>query len=279
MGMTGTPMPPLIYGTAWKQDRTAMLVAQALRAGFRGIDTACQPKHYDEAGVGDGLQSAFTEVGLRREDVYLQTKFTPINGQDLHRVPYDPGASLADQVRQSCTVSLSNLRTSCLDGLILHSPLATDRDLTTVWSAMEALHDQGRTRRLGISNCYDLQRLIALYHKARIKPTIVQNRFHADSGFDREIRAFCREHGLAYQSFWTLTANPQLLSHPMLRDLAHQFNVEPAQILFRCLTQIGVTPLTGTTSMAHMQADLAIFDFTLSDDDCAQVVSLFEPRA
>jgi diketogulonate reductase-like aldo/keto reductase len=147
----------------------------------------------------------------------------------------------------------------------LFSALAAERDLMMVWEAMEALHDQGKAGQLGISNCYDLHRLVALHRQARIKPSIVQNRFHAETGFDRDIRAFCREHGIAYQSFWTLTANPQLLSHARLRDLARQYGVEPAQILFRCLTQIGVTPLIGTTSMAHMQADLAIFDFTLSE--------------
>jgi diketogulonate reductase-like aldo/keto reductase len=85
---------------------------------------------------------------------------------------------------------------------------------------------------------------------------------------------FC---GIAYQSFWTLTANPQLLSHARLRDLARQYGVEPAQILFRCLTQIGVTPLIGTTSLVHMQVDLAIFAFALSEAQCAQVLALFEP--
>jgi diketogulonate reductase-like aldo/keto reductase len=276
--VSGVPMPPLIYGTAWKKERTATLVVQALRAGFRGIDTACQPRHYDEAGVGAGLQAAYAELGLRREDLYVQTKFTPIGGQDPNRVPYDPRASLAEQVAQSCAVSLLNLHTNWLDGLILHSPLAADRDLMMVWEAMETLHAAGKARRLGISNCYDLQRLMALLRNAHVKPTIVQNRFHADTGFDRGIRAFCHENGLAYQSFWTLTANPHLLSHPVLRKLARQHNVEPAQILFRCLTQIGVTPLTGTTSITHMEADLAIFDFTLDEQACAQVASLFTPQ-
>jgi diketogulonate reductase-like aldo/keto reductase len=275
---TATPMPPLIYGTAWKKERTATLVAEALRAGFRGIDTACQPKHYDEVGVGAGVHSALSVLGLRRDEIYLQTKFTPIGGQDPRRVPYDPAATLSEQVAQSCAASLANLQTEWLDGLVLHSPLAAEQDMRAVWAAMEALHDERRALRLGISNCYDLRRLAALHQWARIKPSIVQNRFYADTGYDREIRAFCRDNALAYQSFWTLTANPHLLSHPTLLALAIRYSVETPQILFRCLTQIGVTPLTGTTSSAHMHADLAIFDFTLEDHECAQVVALFEAR-
>ena len=80
---TASP-PPILYGTAWKRERTCELVLAALRAGFRGIDTACQPKHYDEAAVGAALETS----GLRRADLYVQTKYTPLAGQDPDRLPY-----------------------------------------------------------------------------------------------------------------------------------------------------------------------------------------------
>ncbi|MFX8680966.1 hypothetical protein ABTM69_20165, partial [Acinetobacter baumannii] len=84
-------MPGILYGTAWTKERTAALVTQALQLGFRGIDTACQPRHYHEPGVGDAV-AAFLDAGGRREDLYLQTKFTPLGGQDPQRIPYDPQA-------------------------------------------------------------------------------------------------------------------------------------------------------------------------------------------
>jgi diketogulonate reductase-like aldo/keto reductase len=84
---SGIHLPDLIYGTAWKKERTVALVEQALTLGFRGIDTAGQPKHYDEAGVGLGLAQAM-KAGLHREDIYVQTKFTPLDGQDPQRIPY-----------------------------------------------------------------------------------------------------------------------------------------------------------------------------------------------
>lgn len=69
--------PFLVYGTAWKKERTAELVSQAVHAGFRFIDTACQPRHYNESGVGEGWSTAAQELGLGRDEFYLQTKFTP----------------------------------------------------------------------------------------------------------------------------------------------------------------------------------------------------------
>src|SRR6185437_14453128 len=101
----GVVTPRLLYGTAWKKAETARLVTLALQEGFRGIDTACQPRHYDEPGVGAGIEAAVGEA-LSRSDLYLQTKFTPIRGQDPARVPYDPHAPLAAQVTQSFAASL-----------------------------------------------------------------------------------------------------------------------------------------------------------------------------
>src|SRR5574343_512119 len=109
LSAAGVEMPRIIYGTAWKKQATASLVELALRTGFRGIDTACQPKHYDERGVGDGIAAAIQAGVLTREQLYLQTKFTPLNGQDPQNIPYDAMADLAEQVRQSFQASLNNL--------------------------------------------------------------------------------------------------------------------------------------------------------------------------
>jgi len=270
----GSRIPPLLYGTAWKKENTAALVQRALSFGFSGIDTACQPKHYDEAGVGAGV-AAYMGRGVQREELYMQTKFTPVDGQDPARIPYDPGGSLAQQVQQSGNVSLENLRTSYLDCLLLHSPLASFDETLQVWRAMESLVDSGVVKELGISNCYDVATLSALYGAARIKPLMVQNRFYEKTGFDRKVRAFCVQHQLFYQSFWTLTANPKLLAHPSLVALAQRYAVTAEQMLFRCLTQCGIIVLTGTTSEAHMRQDLAIFDFELKEQELKKLTQLF----
>jgi diketogulonate reductase-like aldo/keto reductase len=267
-------MPPIIYGTAWKKEQTEALVLQALRAGFRGIDTACQPKHYHEPGVGAALSVWFREAGSNREALYVQTKFTSVSGQDPQRIPYDPQASVPDQIAQSFAVSLKNLQTSWLDALVLHSPFPSDAQTLDAWRAMEALVDAGGVKRLGISNCYSLKTLQTLHGASRVKPSIVQNRFYAETDYDSDIRSFCLKQGIAYQSFWTLTANPQLLGDETVRLLSLKYQRTPAQVLFRYLTQVGVTPLTGTKSPAHLREDLSIFEFVLSETEVRAMTAL-----
>ena len=266
--------PGIIYGTAWKKERTDRLVTKAIERGFRGLDTAGQPKHYNEAGVGAAL-SACLRQGLTRADLYVQTKFTSLSGQDPRQIPYDPSARLEEQVAQSFRSSLRNLQTDYVDCYILHSPMPNPTHTAVVWQAMEVVADAGGARGLGISNCYSVSVLEALHRSAKIKPAVVQNRFCADTGYDREIRAFCGQHALIYQSFWTLTANPHILAHRTVTTLAARYSRTPAQILFRYLTQSGVVPLTGTTSEAHMREDLAIFEWSLSAQECAAMAALF----
>lgn len=265
------PMPPIVYGTAWKREETAALVATALARGFRGVDTAAQPRHYDEAGAGAGLR----EHGAA-DAIWVQTKFTSVSGQDPARIPYDPDAPLATQVEQSFAASQRNLGRTKLDALILHGPLRRREDTRAVWAAFESLADRGLVRRLGISNCYEPELLAWLHADATIKPTIVQNRFYADTGYDREIRAFCAANGLTYQSFWTLTANPRLLADAAVTRVARAHGRTPAQILFRWLSHEGVVPLTGTRSIEHMDADLAIGAFELAAAERAAIAALLE---
>lgn len=259
----GVRMPRILYGTAWKRSETQQLVALALQEGFRGIDTACQPRHYDEAGVGAGIAAALGKH-LQRADLYLQTKFTSVSGQDPARIPYEPSAPLPEQVAQSFAASLRNLRTNYLDGLILHSPFASSPVTLQAWRAMESLVERGGVRQLGISNCYQLEQLRELCRGARIQPAVLQNRFYADTGYDVELRSYCAGEGIIYQSFWTLTANPQLLDAPAVRSAARQHACEPPQILFRYLMESGVVPLTGTRSRQHMRDDLQVLEWELT---------------
>jgi diketogulonate reductase-like aldo/keto reductase len=266
-------VPRIIYGTAWKKAATEKLVNLAIQNGFRGIDTACQPKHYDEAGVGASV-AASARKGLARSDLYLQTKFTSLSGQDPGRIPYDPKAPLPDQVAESIAASLKNLQTDYLDCVLLHSPMPTMALTLSVWSTLEFYVESGQIRQLGISNCYRLADLEGLYRASRIKPAVLQNRFYADTHYDRELRIYCNEKQIIYQSFWTLSANPQLLTHKTMTAVASRHNRTAAQILFRYLVTIGVVPLTGTKSEAHMRDDLAIFSFELTNDELSAIDAL-----
>ncbi len=266
-------MPKLIYGTAWKKERTADLVVQAILCGFRGIDTACQPKHYEEALVGEALMRLST-MGIGREELFVQTKFTPLSGQDPMRIPYDPKGALDVQVAQSFERSKKNLQTEYVDSLVLHSPLFPYPNLLKVWRAMETIYHSGGARQLGISNCYDLELLVRLYGDAEVKPAVVQNRFYAESGYDVELRRWCTERGIIYQSFWSLTANPHILASREFFALSQKYDKTEAQILYRYLSHAGIVPLIGSTAKEHMEEDLAIFEFKLTDDEIASIGTL-----
>lgn len=281
-------VPPLLYGTAWKQELTESCVYEALKAGFRAVDTANQRKHYFEEGAGNGIAKACAELGLRRTDLFLQSKFTYARGQD-HRKPYDEQASLTVQVQQSFESSLQHLGTDYLDSYLLHGPSApeglTDADWET-WARMEDLVRSGRVKALGVSNV-DLSQLQTLFEKAKVKPAFVQNRCYAKRHWDLKIRAFCRESGIVYQGFSLLTANLEFLGgqvkrpegrnvpkaefpdslegvHPRVKAIVQQTGKTIEQVVFRFCQQVGMLPITGTRDPAHMRLDLALADFSLT---------------
>ncbi len=271
----GVKMPRIIYGTAWKKDRTADLVVQAIQAGFRGIDTAGQPKHYNEALVGTAIQR-LKDHGIEREALFLQTKFTPLSGQDPRQVPYDQNSPVELQIAQSFETSKKNLQTEYVDSLVLHSPIAPHALLMKAWNAMEKIYKTGGARQLGISNCYHTEVIRSLYADADVKPAVVQNRFYQETGYDANLRRWCSDHGVIYQSFWTLTANPHILASNTVRTIAKRYQKTEAQIFFRYLSHSGIVPLTGTTSEQHMKEDLGIFDFELSSEDLKKVSLLLK---
>ena len=265
----GVRVPGFLYGTAWKEDATEALTFGALTSGFRGIDTANQRKHYHEAGVGRAIARTLAS-GIRRDELFVQTKFTHLGGQD-HRLPYDAAAPVREQVAQSFASSLAHLGIDSLDSLVLHGPserdglAAADRE---AWRVIEALAEAGRVALIGISNVTvrQLRELIAL---ARVPPAFVQNRCYAERGWDRAIRAVCAEHGIVYQAFSLLTANRDVAAHRGVRAIAARHGKTLAQIIFRFARQVGMLPLTGTSSPVHMREDLATGDFALDAQELA----------
>ena len=261
-------LPKFIYGTAWKEERTTQLVELALKSGFKAIDTANQAKHYSENLVGRALKNAFDNKLITRKDIWLQSKFTSINGQD-HRLPYDANADLTTQVKQSFDSSLKHLNIDYLDSYLLHGPLnypLLGEEDFEIWSAMEELYKEGKTKNIGISNV-NLKQLEILTKNAKIKPVFVQNRCFSNTAWDKKVREFCKKQNIYYQGFSLLTANTHILQLPQILQTASKYNVNPAQIIFRFAHQIGMIPLTGTSNQNHMTSDLEIFDFKLSDQE------------
>ena len=270
----GIPVPNFMYGTAWKKAATKELVQLALASGFRAIDTANQLIHYEEALVGEALRAA-AQQGIRRETLFLQTKFTSVNGQD-HRTPYDPSADLTTQVAQSFESSLTHLGTAYLDSYVLHAPFQRrglgDADWE-VWAAMEKLYESGKTKMLGISNVAADQ-LAELCANARHRPLVVQNRCFAALGWDKQVRDICQAQGMIYQGFSLLTANRAVLVDPEIRAIARRLGAGIAQVIFRFAMQIGMLPLTGTTNEQHMKEDLQAEQFTLSAEELQRIETI-----
>ena len=174
-------------------------------------------------------------------------------------MPYNPAAPLAEQVRTSLASSLANFKTadneSYLDCLVLHSPFPTASENLAAWQVLES-YVPHRIRTLGISNV-SLPALDWLSSHATVKPAVVQNRFQAANSYDGKLRRWCRERAVVFQSFWTLTANPRLLSSAPSLALGREVGVGEAVALY-CLVLglAGTVVLDGTTNEEHMREDL-----------------------
>lgn len=268
-------LPEMIYGTAWKEDETARLTRLALDHGFRAVDTANQRKHYVEEAVGDAIAGAITDGVVRREDVFLQTKFTFLRGQD-ERLPYDPKAAVGEQLVQSFANSLAHLNADYLDSYLLHGPTrrsGLNPPDWAAWRAMEQLVSDGQVRHIGVSN-FNLEQIKALCADARVAPSFVQNRCYASRGWDADMREFCRARNITYQGFSLLTANRKDLNNDRIREISQRHRKTVAQIVFRFAQAVGMIPLTGTSQAAHMRGDLDIDDFNLDGDEVQEIQSI-----
>ncbi len=275
LSLGGAKVPRFFYGTAWKEDKTADLTFQALQAGFTGVDTANQRKHYFEEAVGQGIKKFLDGGTLRREDLFLQTKFTFARGQD-HRKPYNEKDSFAKQVADSFASSLTHLQTAYVDSYVLHGPHDPDgigREDMECWAAMEVLHAQRKTKFLGVSNVSAGQ-LVMLCDKAKVKPSFVQNRCYARMGWDKRVREICASEDIRYQGFSLLTANRAELDRPAILSIADAHGKTVPQVIFRFSQMLGMISLTGTSNIAHMGEDLNIYDFELNAAEMSRIENI-----
>jgi diketogulonate reductase-like aldo/keto reductase len=227
----GSVIPPLIYGTAEKTDFP--LIVAALRAGYRAIDTACQPQYYHEDVVGDAIEVALAPVsqgglGLDRKGLFVQTKFTTPAGQLQSSAPYEPLESPETKVRKCLAMSLAKMRIDYVDALLLHGPMATEKETLDIWRAMESVAKRNRISNLGISNV-TIGQLELVWNHATQRPSVVQNRFWSHNLYDRDVREFCATNNVVYQAFWVLKANQFYLTAALLagfqRERAHRENM------------------------------------------------------
>ncbi|WBV70002.1 aldo/keto reductase [Legionella pneumophila] len=225
--------------------------------------------------MGDAIDQFLTTSQKTRSDLFLQTKFTSVHGQD-HRKPYDEFDSLTNQVKQSFASSLEHLQTDYIDAYILHGPSLShgiiDADLE-IWQAMEELVCSRKVKFLGISNVNMVQ-VEELYRKVSIKPSFIQNRCFAITQWDQDVRTFSQKNKIIYQGFSLLTANQRYLLNPHMQSLAVKYDKTIPQIIFRFANQVGILPLTGTTNQQHMDNDLNIYDFELTQEEIQYIENI-----
>ncbi|SZF04864.1 unnamed protein product [Blumeria hordei] len=254
-----------IYGTAWKQNRTALLVYEAIKAGFRSIDTGALPKHYDEKQTGIGIYWAMMECIVQRKDLHIQTKFVPMTCQDEMNVPYNPSDHILKQIQDSIISSLQHFSfpgfgTAYIDSLVLHSPLSSRAEIYSAWRFLDYFVPFP-IKSLGLSNMTVTQ-LQDLIIKTGIRPCIIQNRFYRYTRWEVQLRNFCRNEGIIFQSFWTLTANYYLCRTKVVREIAQElywlgvFQPEIVALYALVLGLDGISIMNGTTNPFRMKADL-----------------------
>ena len=167
------------------------------------------------------------------------------------------------QVAQSMASSLEHLGTDYVDSYVLHGPSCgyewTDAD-AEVWEAMRKERDAGRARLAGRQQCVTCSTWSRCWPPRQKFPPSCKTAAMPACGWDREVRAFCRKHKIIYQGFSLLTANAEVLRHPLVVEIATTCKATPAQIVFSFSRAVGMLPLTGTSNAEHMKQDLASRD-------------------
>jgi len=283
----GLKMPVFVYGTAWKKEKTATFVQKAIHSGFRAIDTAGMPKHYNEVGVGDALKvldglnggKVLAKPSLEQQQrlLFIQSKYTPSQDSDEH---YDRSLSIEEQVEASFKQTLKNLGLNKsdappLDSYLLHAPFENVTDSVRAYKAMEQLVHQGKVRQIGISNFYEHDYLKQFLSQCEITPAIIQNNLHSSTQYNIPILPLLKQHDIILQTFWTLSGNREAIDNPQFVSLAKQHKVSPEQLFYAFVMQQGlsnnvrISILDGTTNDEHMRQGLQVAqgDVELSRDE------------
>ncbi|ANZ62050.1 2,5-diketo-D-gluconic acid reductase [Secundilactobacillus paracollinoides] len=253
----GVKIPKVGFGT-WQipdGDTAYNAVANALKAGYRHIDTAYV--YGNEKSVG----KAINDSGIAREDIFLTSKL-PGEVKD------------ASQVADYFNTTLSNLDTDYLDLYLIHAPwpwsqIGTrfDKENVAVWKELEKLYQTGKIKSIGISN-FDAHDVKNLLDNTEIVPAVDQIQYYA--GFTQpENTKFAQDNGILVEAYSPL-ATGDLLTNPTMTSLADQYSVSVPQLALRFVIQNGLLPLPKSTSEAHIEAN-AELDFTISDDDMAKL--------
>ena len=248
----GVKMPQLGYGVYQvTKEECERCVLDALKAGYRLIDTAQSYFHEEEVG------SAIQKSGVPREEIFLTTKVW------IENYGYD-------ECKASIEESMRKLQTDYLDLLLLHQPFA---DYYGAWRALEEYYEAGKIRAIGISNFYP-DRMIDIATFARIKPMINQVEIHPYHQ-QEESKKWHDKYGIQLEAWAPFgEGRGDMFTDPMLSEIGAKYGKTVAQVILRWHLQRGIVIIPKSVHYERMVENFNVFDFELSADDMEKIATL-----
>lgn len=249
----GVEMPLLGYGVFQvNPEECERCVSDALKVGYRLIDTA--QAYANEEGVG----KAWRKSGLRREDLFLVTKVWISNAGE-------------EKAMASIEESLRKLDTNYVDLLLIHQAYG---DVFGTWRAMEKAYRAGKVRAIGVSN-FQAGRFFDFAHYVDVKPMVNQLQCNVLAQ-QNDIQPIHAETGTKTMAWGPLGGQGAdgVVKSPVLAAIGEKYGKTAAQVALRWLTQRGIVAIPKSTHVERMEQNFNIFDFSLGDDDMAQIATL-----
>jgi diketogulonate reductase-like aldo/keto reductase len=251
---TGDSVPQLGFGVfKVPLDETAKAVAEALRVGYRLIDTAAM--YRNEEGVGQ----AIADSGIPRDELFITTKLN----NDAHG---------HDNALRAFDESARKLGLDYLDLYLIHWPQPRQDKYVETWKAFEQLHRDGRARAIGVSNFHPhhLQRLL---DEADVVPAVNQVELHPYL-VQAELRAFDEQHGIRTEAWSPIARGGELLRDPVVTTIAEKYDRTPAQIVLRWHLQLGNLVIPKSVTPQRIAENFDVFGFELDGDDVDALTGL-----
>lgn len=247
--LSGNQIPPLGLGT-WQLDQdTSDTVAQALNLGFRLIDTSSD--YGTQPGIGEGIKQS----GLEREEVFVVTKVEE-----------------TDDAYERAKSNLEELQLDYVNLLLIHRPPQDGSAGESLWDGLRRAKQEGLTRDIGVSN-YSIPQLQKIIDTGEA-PVVNQIEW-SPFGHSEAMRQFAMENDIVIMAYSSLTRTTKL-DNEVVGRIANKYKKTPAQIMLRWNIDQGTIPLVKANESEHLQEDINVFDFSLSDEDISALNDLNE---
>ena len=247
----GVKMPWLGFGTYRAKNGAELIeaVKEALRIGYRHIDTASFYGNEEEVGI------AIKESGVPREEIFLVSKIWMS----------DHGY---EKTLQAFKTSIKKLVTDYLDLYLIHWPQSLNKE---TWKALEKLYKEGYIRAIGVSN-FTSKHLKDLLEDVEIIPAVNQVEFHPKL-VQNELMEFCKKYNIQLEA-WSPLMRGKIFLIPLFQHLSQKYERTISQIVLRWNLQIGVVTIPKSTTLSRIKENADIFDFEISKEDMKKIEEL-----